>query len=157
MAEIFLISLLRERVPTAPAIVCKGQTMTVGELLRESEQLAAGLQKLGIKRGDTAVLAAMPDAGFIKIVYAAMICGLRLAVIDPEMGRDNYREKLRQLQPGWAFVDAWLLLLQEHPLLRWAYFRWSRKGIYFPKTPGINVIATGPWMPMWTKTHYAGN
>ena len=100
MAEIFLISLLRERVPTTPAIVYKGQTMTVGELLRESEQLAAGLQKLGIKHGDTAVLAAMPDAGFIKIVYAAMICGLRLAVIDPEMGRDNYRENCANCNPA---------------------------------------------------------
>ena len=113
--------------------------------------MTAGLQKLGIQHGDTAVLAAMPDAGFIRIVYAAMMCGLRLAVIDPEMGRDNYREKLRQLQPGWAFVDTRLLLLQEHPLLRWAYFRWSRKGIYFPRTSGLRIISTGPWMPLLQK------
>ncbi len=151
MAETSLLSLLRERPPDTPAVVQEGKVITVRELLQESEELATGLQKLGIQHGDTAVLAAMPDAGFIRIVYAAMMCGLRLAVIDPEMGRDNYREKLRQLQPGWAFVDARLLLLQEHPLLRWAYFRWSRKGIYFPRTPGLRIISTGPWMPLLQK------
>ncbi len=146
-----LLTLLRARPSATPAIVHQDKVITVGELLTQSEQLAAGLQRLGIRRDDTAVLAAMPDAGFISIVYAAMICGLRLAVIDPEMGRDNYREKLRQLQPGWAFVDARLLLLQEHPLLRRAYFRWSRKGIYFPKAPDVRIIATGPWLPLWQK------
>ncbi len=151
MAETSLLALLRERPPGIPAIVHQGQVITVGELLQVSEQLAAELQQRGLQHGDTAVLAALPDAGFIKIVYAAMMCGLRLAVIDPEMGRDNYREKLRQLQPGWAFVDARLLLLQEHPLLRWVYFQWSRKGIYFPKIPGVRMIATGPWMPIWQK------
>ncbi|MEO6038582.1 MAG: class I adenylate-forming enzyme family protein [Saprospiraceae bacterium] len=146
-----LLSLLRERPSDTSAVVDRDKTITVGELLQTSERLAAGLLRVGIRPGDTAVLAAKPDADFIAIVYAAMLCGLRLAVIDPEMGRDNYREKLRQLQAGWAFVDSRLLLLQEHPLLRWAYFRWSRKGIYFPKTPGLRVIATGPWLPIWQK------
>ncbi|MFN0215137.1 MAG: class I adenylate-forming enzyme family protein [Saprospiraceae bacterium] len=146
-----LLQLLRERDPEAPAIVQKGQVLRVGELLRDTEQLVAKFQQAGMKPGNTAVIAAMPDAGFVRIVYAAMICGLRLAVIDPEMGRENYREKLKQLQPQWAFVDYRLLLLQEHPLLRWIYFFWSKKGIYFPKSPGVRIIATGRWMPVFQK------
>ncbi len=146
-----LLQLLRERDPDAPAIVQNGQVLRVGELLCDTELLAAGFRQAGMKPGDTAVLAALPDAGFVRIVYAAMICGLRLAVIDPEMGRENYREKLKQLQPPWAFVDYRLLLLQEHPLLRWAYFQWSKKGIYFPRSPGVRIIATGKWMPIFQK------
>ena len=146
-----LLQLLRERDPAAPAIVQNGQALRVGELLRDTELLAARLQEAGMQPGDTAVLAALPDAGFVRIVYAALICGLRLAVIDPEMGRENYREKLKQLQPPWAFVDYRLLLLQEHPLLRWAYFKWSKKGIYFPRSPGVRIIATGKWMPIFQK------
>lgn len=146
-----LLELLRQREPASPAIVQPGKTITVGELLLQSEQLASGLQTLGVQSGDTAVLAAEPDADFVKIVYAAMLCGLKLAVIDPSMGRDNYREKLRQLQAQWAFVDSRLLLLQEHPLLRRAYFKWSKKGIYFPKTAGLRVISTGRWMPLFQK------
>lgn len=146
-----LLDLLRQRDPSTTAIVDKSCKILVGELLLESERLAAGLQKCGLRKGDIVVLAAMPDAGFIKIVYAAMICGIRLAVIDPEMGRDNYREKLLQLKAPWAFVDSRLLLLQEHPLLRWLYFKWSKKGIYFPGGTGINIIATGPWMPLFQR------
>lgn len=146
-----IIQLLRERPADTPAIVQAGKTFRVGELLQQSEQLAAGLQAQGLKAGDTVVLAAQPDAGFIKIVYAALLSGLRLAVIDPSMGRDNYREKLRQLQPTWAFVDARLLLLQEHPILRWMYFQWSKNGLYFPRTPGLQLIATGPRLPIFQK------
>ena len=35
--------------------------------------------------------------------------------------------------------------------MRRAYFRWSRRGIYFPKTPGTRLIATGPWLPLRQK------
>lgn len=152
-----LLTLLKALDPDMPAVVSKGQTLTVGQLLNRSEQLATGLKTLGLKPGDTAVLAAMPDAGFVQIVYAAMLCGISLAVIDPEMGRDNYREKLRQLNPEWAFVDARLLLLQEHPLLRWLYFRLSKKGMYFPRTSGVGIIATGPWMPVFRKKTWLKN
>lgn len=143
-----LLDLLRRQAPDTPAVVEGEQTLAVGQLLRQSEQLAAGLEALGIRAGDTAVLAAMPDAGFIRIIYAGMLCGLRLAVIDPSMGRDNYREKLRQLQPRWAFVDTRLLFLQEYPLLRRLYFRWARNGFYFPPQPSLRVIATGPRLPL---------
>ena len=143
-----LLDLLQQHPPGATAIVQGNNVITTGTLLDESQRLAAGLQSLGLQAGDTVVLAALPDAGFIRIVYAAMCCGLRLAVIDPEMGRDNYREKLRQLQPRWAFVDARLLFLQEHPWLRRLYFAWSKKGMYFPAGSGVQVIATGPPIPL---------
>jgi acyl-CoA synthetase (AMP-forming)/AMP-acid ligase II len=146
-----LFERLAQLPPEQPAVVDGANSLQVGDLLHDAQRLAAGLVALGVKPGDTAVLAAQPDAGFVKIVYAAMLCGLRLAVIDPEMGRDNYRSKLRQLAPQWAFVDYRLLLLQEHPLIRWAYFRWSKRGIYFPYTRGLKVIATGSWLPIVQK------
>lgn len=147
-----LLSLLRERAPDTIAVRDGDHLVTVGDLLERSGQLAAGLQQLGVVPGDMAVLAAKPDAGFIAIVYAAMRCGLRLAVIDPEMGRDNYREKLRQLVPQWAFVDTRLLLLQEHAWLRRLYFRFSKKGLYFPEKEGLRIISTGPRLPL-KQTH----
>lgn len=146
-----LIELLRERDPGQTAVVHEGKSLTVGELLRDAAWLAGGLQRTGMRPGETAVLAAMPDASFVGIVYAALLLNIRLAVIDPEMGRDNYRAKLRQLAPQWAFVDYRLLCLQEHPLLRWLYFLCSKKGVYFPKNKGTSIIATGPWMPVLQK------
>jgi acyl-CoA synthetase (AMP-forming)/AMP-acid ligase II len=146
-----LLQLLSERDHASPAIVKGAQVVQTGQLLQESLQLARQFIRLGMQPGDTAVLAAMPDAGFVRLIYAAMQTGIRLAIIDPEMGRENYREKLRQLNPRWAFVDYRLLLLQEHPLLRWLYFKCSKKGIYFPKTPQIRVIACGKWMPVFQK------
>lgn len=144
-----LLALLRGMPPGSTAVVDGHRTITTSELLEDSARLATGMRQAGMKMGDTVVLAAKPDAGFIKIVYAALMTGLRLAVIDPEMGRENYREKLRQLRPLWAFVDYRLLLLQEQRFLRWAYFRFAKNAFFFPKTAGLKIVATGPWMPVF--------
>lgn len=146
-----LLQLLQDRAPEVPAIVHKGRVVKVGTLLKEVQQMSDLFRQWGMQPGDTVVLAAMPDAGFIRLIYAALLTGIRLAVIDPEMGRENYRNKLAQLKAKWAFVDYRLLLLQEHPLVRWLYFKWSKKGIYFPYTPDIKIIATGRSMPVFQK------
>ncbi len=146
-----LLDLLRQRPADTPALVQAGKTVTVGTLLEKSARLAAGLKALGVRPGDMAAVAIQPDANMIALVYAALQCGLRLAMIDPAMGRDNYREKLRQLQPAWAFVDTRLLLLQEHPLLRWVYFQFSERGLYFPRTRGTRIISSGPRLPLFQR------
>ncbi len=151
MLHISLLQKLESYPPETPAMVYKGRTLTIGELLKESKHLANGLLKRGVRAGDTAVLATPPDAAFLHIVFAALRIGLRLAVIDPEMGRDNYRAKLTQLQPEWAFVDTRLLLLQEHPLLRALYLQWFKRAIYFPYSKHIQIIATGTRLPLWQK------
>lgn len=146
-----LLQLLHERPADTPAMVESRRTLLVGDVLETSARMAAGLRALGVRKGDIAVVAAAPDANFVCLTYAAMRCGLQLAIVDPEMGRDNYREKLRQLNAQWAFVDYRLLLLQEHPIIRFLYFWWSKKGIYFPYSPQLRTIATGHWLPIVQK------
>ena len=68
-----LLQLLRDRDPDTPAVIQDGQVLRISQLLRDTEILVAGFQQIGIKPGDTAVLAAMPDAGFIRIIYAALV------------------------------------------------------------------------------------
>ena len=151
MQDKTLLPYLESLPAETPALVYKGRTHTLGELLNDSRHLANGLLQRGVRAGHTAVLATPPNASFLHIVFAALRIGLRLAVIDPEMGRDNYRSKLAQLRPEWAFVDSRLLLLQEHPLLRALYLRWFKRAIYFPYSKAIQIIATGARLPLWQK------
>ncbi|MFN0215670.1 MAG: class I adenylate-forming enzyme family protein [Saprospiraceae bacterium] len=152
-----LVQALRERAPNTPAIVEKGSVISVGQLLSSSEQLAYGLVNQGMSANDTVVMAAFPDAAFLQLFYASMMVGVKLAVIDPEMGRNNYQAKLQQLAPKWAFVDSRLLLLNENTLLRWIYFLWTKKGMYFPRNSGAKIIATGPRLPLFSKHAYLKN
>jgi acyl-CoA synthetase (AMP-forming)/AMP-acid ligase II len=110
--------------------------------------LAQHLQQKGFQPGDRAVIAAQPGFDFVKVIYALIFLRGQIAIIDPEMGRDNYKSKLRQFDPQWAFVDSRLLLLQEHPILRWLYLRKSATAPYFPRTKGIKIIACGYWLPL---------
>jgi len=95
------------------------------------------------------VIAIAPGVNFITIIYATIMLQARVAIIDPEMGPELYRVKFNQLKPDWAFVDTRLLLLQEHPFLRYAYFKLADKPVYFPKYKGLNIIGCGPKLPLF--------
>ena len=127
------------------------ETLTTRELLNGSRQLGQQLLRLGMQKDDIVIIAVAPGADFIKIMYATMMLRCKTAIIDPEMGRELYAAKLAQLKPKWAFVDTRLLLLQEHPLLRYAYFKLAAKPVYFPRVKNLKIIGSGPWLPLWQR------
>lgn len=121
---------------------------TAKELFTASKHLASQLATLGMKKDDMIVIAIAPGVEFITIMYATIILRAKVAIIDPEMGPELYRVKFNQLKPDWAFVDTRLLLLQEHTLLRYAYFKLADKPMYFPRYKNLNIIGCGPRLPL---------
>jgi len=129
-------------------------SLGLGELLESSKALAAVLLNKGMQYGDRVVIASEPGVDFVKIMFATMMLDCTVAIIDPDMGRDNYRNKLDQFKPQWVFLDSRIMLLQEHPILRMIYFWWKKEGIYFPMNRNIKKILTGPRLPILQK-HYS--
>ncbi len=129
----------------------ESQKVTVGEIYTDSIKIALNLQANGFKINDRVAIAAPPNGEFVKIMYALIFLKATIAIIDPEMGRDNYNSKLKQFNPHWAFVDSRLLLLQEHPILRYLYLKKSKTTPYFPYTPSAKTIACGMWLPLFQK------
>ena len=145
----FFIEKLAARAPESVALVEKnGAVFTCGQLYADSLRLAAHLQKNGAQPRQRAVIAAEPSADFVCIIYAAMLLDWEIALIDPEMGRDNFKAKLDQFDPNWAFMDYRLLLLQEHPILRSLYFLKNPNGIYLPMRKGVRLVGVGNWLPI---------
>lgn len=103
---------------------------------------------MGYGEKDTAILAVAPSVDLLVIIYGCMMAGIPAAIIDPEMGRENYQQKLMQLKPRLAFVDYRLLLLREHPIIKAVYFWRNKKGPYFPFVDNCKIIATGKWLPI---------
>jgi len=128
-----------------------GNTFKTGDLLVQSQTLAIHLSNQGMKEKDRVVIAAEPGIDFVKIMFATMMIGAEVAIIDPEMGRENYKNKLNQFKPGWVFLDARIQMLQQSPLLRRLYFWWRKNGLYFPPNPDIKKILTGPKIPFQSK------
>jgi acyl-CoA synthetase (AMP-forming)/AMP-acid ligase II len=143
------LTYLQENEAQIAVIERNGYAIQCGALYQKSSALAANLKAKGAKAGQKMVIACEPGVDFLCILYAAMQLEWQVAIIDPEMGRDNYKAKLAQLQPDWAFIDYRLLLIQENPLLRAAYLYFSKKGIYLPYQKGLNVVATGRWLPIF--------
>jgi len=75
------------------------------ELLAESEFLAAGLEKAGIRRGMRTVLMVPPSLEFFALMYAMLKSGVVPVLIDPGMGLKNLKTCLEEAQPE-AFIGV---------------------------------------------------
>src|SRR4051794_13280845 len=125
------------------------KSVLAGELYENSIALANGLRKKGFEDKQRIVLIVPPGKEFLEIFFAANMLKGVLAIIDPEMGRDNYESKLKQFDARWIFIDSRLLLLKENPLLRYLYLKFSKHPFYFSFKTKASIIATGKRLPLF--------
>ncbi len=77
--------------------------LTFGQLEREADMLARGLNKAGISRGVRTVLMVPPGPDFFILTFAMFKVGAVPVVVDPGMGMKGMLKCLRESQPE-AFV-----------------------------------------------------
>jgi acyl-CoA synthetase (AMP-forming)/AMP-acid ligase II len=77
--------------------------------------------------------------------------GTVISIIDPEMGRENYKIKLKQLAPAAAFVDSRLILLNEHPIAKFLILKLNKFVPEFPRIKNCKLYASGIWLPILQK------
>ncbi|MBY0478824.1 MAG: acyl--CoA ligase [Chitinophagaceae bacterium] len=145
---------LLEQLP-ANYVVCIHQhkTLTAAELINKSKSLAVHLAAKGIQKGDNVLLACDVGTEFLVLFMALIHLRTKTALVDPHMGNQRYASKLKQFQPKWAFIDSRLLLLQEHPVIRFLYRRKKPAAFYIPYSNKYTVFATGMWLPLMQKHH----
>ncbi len=127
------------------------KNLLAGDLYKKSIALAVGLREKGFQENDRLVLIAPPGKEFLEIFFASSMLKGTLSIIDPEMGRDNFESKLKQIDPQWMFIDSRLLFLREHPLLRSLYLKFSHRPFYFTFKNSAKVVATGKSLPLFGK------
>ncbi|MBD3672106.1 MAG: AMP-binding protein [Planctomycetaceae bacterium] len=102
------LSEFARQIPENPAVVqCrrgKDGTMhydqiTIGELDRQSDQLAQALIQQGLKPGQRMVLMVPPGLKFFSLTFALFKAGAIVVLIDPGMGRTRIFECLEEIAP----------------------------------------------------------
>jgi acyl-CoA synthetase (AMP-forming)/AMP-acid ligase II len=96
----------------------KNSKITAKDLFENSKSIALNLSQNGVTENDVFALAVIPSFEFIEIFYALLLLKVKIAIIDPEMGRENYAAKIKQLAPTWMFVDSRLLFLNDWPWIK---------------------------------------
>ena len=96
----------------------KNSKITAKDLFENSKSIALNLSQNGVTENDIFALAVIPSFEFIEIFYALLLLKVKIAIIDPEMGRENYAAKIKQLAPTWMFVDSRLLFLNDWPWIK---------------------------------------
>lgn len=116
---------------------------SAGYLYNTSLKIAYNLSNQGLKEGDVVLLAMLPDEEFLIVFYALLILRVKIAIIDNEMGKDNYESKMKQLKPTWLFADSKLLLINKFPLIEQivSFFKKNLPKFYLKEN--IKIIATG--------------
>jgi acyl-CoA synthetase (AMP-forming)/AMP-acid ligase II len=137
------------KLPVHTILFSKGhQSVTAEELYKNSIALANGLRQKGFKEKDCIVIIVPAGKEFLEIFFAANLLKGIIAIIDPEMGRDNFESKLKQLNPKWMFIDSRLLFLKENSLLLRLYLKFSNHPFYFSFNNDAAIIATGKKLPL---------
>ncbi|MCA9189439.1 MAG: AMP-binding protein, partial [Planctomycetales bacterium] len=108
------LTAMAKRVPDQLAVVMPwndrrsrpraGQTrsyrwVTFAELERDSNIVAAGLQRMGVKPGTRIVLLVRPGIEFVMLTFSLFKAGAVTILIDPGMGRQHLLDCLQQARP----------------------------------------------------------
>lgn len=126
----------------------KGRGLKARELFERSQVVSCALAARGFSPKDTAVIATEPGSAFLVILYAIILLQGSVALIDPEMGRENYASKIQQLQPRWMFIDSRLLFLKKHRVLQFLLRKLGKKIPSLCIFPGSQLVTVGRKLPV---------
>lgn len=142
---------LAEESPDLVVIQNNHSKLTANQLFNNSRTVALNLIKLNFQKNDIAAIAARPGKEFLEVMFAVLMLHGKIAIIDPEMGRANYAAKMKQLCTKWLFADSGLLLLREHPVLRWIILKFKKNIPNIQFLADATIISVGRRMPVIKK------
>ena len=123
--------------------------MTFEQLDRESDNLARGLQSIGVVPFTRLVLMVRFGIEFVSLVFAAFKAGAVVVLIDPGMGLSQVLNCLEDTEP-----EGFLAIPPVHAVRLWnrRRFRQSRHNLtvgrrWFWGGPTYRDLANAPWQP----------
>ena len=105
----YLLSQAIKRNHTRTAVVCAGRTLTYLDLDEYSDQLAAGLQGLGVAAGDRVALFMGNDVDYVIADIAILKCGAVKVPLNKYQSADDVRFILQETQTSVLIADGSLL------------------------------------------------
>ncbi|GAA0612488.1 AMP-binding protein [Sporichthya brevicatena] len=92
--------------PDRNFVQCGGPWMTLGELDRRSDQLAAGLQELGVRRGDRVAVNLPNRIEYVELMFAIAKAGAIQVPLNTYLRGDFLRHQLLQTEPKVYIGDS---------------------------------------------------
>jgi acyl-CoA synthetase (AMP-forming)/AMP-acid ligase II len=137
---------MAKRLPDTPAIIQPWGThretpagerrLTFRQLDEESDRLARGLLRVGIRRGMRTVLMVPPSVEFYSLTFALFKLGAVVVLIDPGMGVKNLGVCLGEAEP-----EAFIGVTRVH--LARVLLGWAKKTVRLKVTVGARLMWGG--------------
>ncbi|MEO6693187.1 MAG: class I adenylate-forming enzyme family protein [Saprospiraceae bacterium] len=130
------------------------KTLTVEKLQNDSLNLALYLSKKGVMKGDRVIILIRSGSEFLTILFANLLLGCLIALIDPEMGKENFISKLKQFNPTYTFIDSRLYFLNEHPILKFLMLNILKRVPNILTHATSQIFTIGPRLPILKLHHH---
>jgi len=130
------------------AITHGSKSYTYSGIYEDSRRLASYLSTLGMKEGETALIATPSSYELLLIFYASIILKIRIGIVDPTIETEIYKAKIEELNPQWAFVDSKILFAKENSIVKKIYKNRVSNKIHLPQKKKCQTITTGSWIPL---------
>lgn len=130
----YYLDLQAKSVPKQLAVVIphEGKDYSYQQLLEESNRIASGLIKLGLKKGMRTALFVKPSLDFFALAFALFRAGIVLVLIDPAIGLKHLKTCLSVAKP-----DAFIGIPTAH--LARKLFGWGNETIQYNITAGFRL------------------
>ena len=119
------------------------------ELEQKSNQMAAALEAVGVKRGVRTVLMVTPSLDFFALTFALFKIGAVPVLVDPGMGTHNLKSCLEEARPA-AFIGVPKAHLARRLL------GWARNSLSVLITTGLPLWFDEQSMPRLLAKHQVG-
>jgi hypothetical protein len=90
----------------------------------------------------------------MKTTNLDLIAERMISIIDPEMGRENYLAKLKQFAPNHVFADSKLVLLNDHPIVKFLILKLFKSVPSFPRIKNCNLWTASVRFPIFQKHNH---
>ena len=100
-----LLARQTDRAPAAPALLAPDRELSYAELWRRSEQVAAELQRRGVKRADGVALCLDKSPELVVAMVGILRAGAYFLPIDPHFARERLAGLLEDARPTLLLVD----------------------------------------------------
>ena len=83
-----------------------GKSITRTEFTQDIYTQAKALKNVGVQYGDRVAFLHRDSIFFAKSIIAAFLCGATVVLLDPEMGQEMLREKIRSTDISHIFIEG---------------------------------------------------
>jgi acyl-CoA synthetase (AMP-forming)/AMP-acid ligase II len=110
-----ILQTIERQASSRPAAIAleerPGARITYGQLARDIDAVASGLERHGLRAGASVLFTVPPSVASITLILALLRIGVTIVAADPRMGAAVFAARMRLAEPTWVVATSLVYVL----------------------------------------------